>query len=255
MKNICKNISGALLVTVCCLYGCTNEDYPLYDTGQKDSVFFEYLNDKEELATEIDYAFNFDIADSHTVEIPVTLMGMPVNRDRQILLQPVDEETDMLEDKHYVIESSVLPANEVKTLVKVKLLRNNDPELRERVFKLTLALQENEDLRATGQNKFTITYSDIRPDIRPEWWTATAPMPVYSYEAGQMFFEYFYRLAPEANINVFNDMIGEYGDYFVKAVQLRGPFAMYDVFLKRYVLMKMYKEHKDDFEWQSIPAL
>lgn len=252
MKKIYKYICCAVLLS--CSGACTNEDYKLYDTGQKDSVFFEYLNDKEEVVTSVDYKFNYDIGDTHTIEIPVTLMGMPVDHDRQIELAPVKEETDMVEGTHYVIKSAVLPANAVGTKVIINLLRDKDPQLLERSFKLKLALVENEDLRSVGLNTFTITYSDIRPAIRPDWWPTYAPLPTYSYESAQVFFKYFYELAPKANKDVFDEMIAKYGDYFVKAVSMQGPLAMYDIFLKRYVLIPMYADHKDSFPWQKIPS-
>lgn len=253
MKKIYKYMSCCVLLM--CFSGCTNEDYLLYDTGQKDSVFFNYLDDKEEVATSIDYTFNYDIAESHTIEIPVQLMGMPTESDRQITLIPVKEETDMIEGVHYKIEPAVLSANAVSTVVKVELLRGKDPALLERSFKLTLELMEGDDLRSVGQNKFTITYSDIRPQIRPEWWYTYVALPVYSYESAQMFFKYFYDKAPKANMDVFNEMVERYGDYFVKAVQSQGPFAMYDKFLIKYVLMPMYEDHKDTFEWKIVPRL
>ena len=37
--------------------GCTEDDYKLYDTTQKDSVFFEYRNAKDELVDEVSYNF------------------------------------------------------------------------------------------------------------------------------------------------------------------------------------------------------
>lgn len=237
----------------CCCSACTNEDYALYDTGQKDSVFFEYLNDEEEIVTSVDYAFNYNIEETHTIEIPVRLMGMPVDHDRQLTLAPVKEETDMVEGTHYTVEPAVLPANAVKTTVKVVLLRGKDPAILERSFKLKLELTENDDLRSVGQKAFTITYSDIHPTQRPEWWVTYMPLPVYSYESAQIFFKYFYDLAPKANLDVYNEMIKKYGDYFVKAAAMQGPFAMYDSFLKKYVLIPMYEDYKDTFEWQVIP--
>lgn len=237
---------------------CTNEDYKVYDTGQKDAVFFEYIDEKEEIVSSLDYAFNYDIADKHIVEIPVRLMGMPVDRDRVIRLAPVGD-TDMKEGVHYTIESAVLPANEVRTIVKVALLRGNDPALLERSFKLTLELVENEDLRAVGSKDFTITYSDIRPELQPDWWESAyyMPMPDYSFETAQVFFQYFYELVPKANEDVFNEMINRYGDYFVRAEGFQGPFTMYDKFLIKYVILPMYEDHKDDpsFVWQYEPGL
>lgn len=56
MKKIAKFIGWTVLAAS--MAACTNEDYPLYDTGQKDSVFFEYVDAKNNPATSIEYAFN-----------------------------------------------------------------------------------------------------------------------------------------------------------------------------------------------------
>lgn len=243
-----------LVAVLALAVGCTDDDYLTYDTAQKDSVFFEYLDDKEEVTDSVDYVFNYNIATSYTIEIPVRLMGMPVDHDRQISIAPVKELTDMVEGTHYEVESAVLPANEVKTTLKIKLLRDKDPLLQERSFRLTFDLVENDDLRAVGEHRFTITYSDIRPESKPSWWSSYSPLPVYSFEAAQVFFEYYYANAPKANIDLYNEMNEAYGDYFMKAGSSKGPFAMYDSFLIRWVLMPMYQDHKDDFEWQSVPS-
>lgn len=251
MKKIFQYLCVAAFVSG--MASCTNEDYKLYDIAQKDAVFFEYLDDKEEVVDSVDYVFEYNIAETHTIELPVKLMGMPVGHERQIKLAPVAGETDMVENVHYRIEANVLPANEVETLVKVVLLRGNDPELLERPFKLVLELVENEDLRAVGQTQFIITYSDIRPDTRPSWWSTYSPLPEYSYEAAQVFFKYFYDNAPVANKEVFDKMISLYGEYFKKAKSSQGPLAMYSNFLTRYVLVPMYADYKDAFTWQDIP--
>lgn len=250
-----NRIYQSLCVAVCALgiMACTNEDYKLYDVAQKDAVFFEYIDDKEEIVDSVDYVFDYNIAETHTIEVPVRLMGMPVDYERKVELAPIADKTDMVKDVHYRIESSVLPANEVETSIKIILLRGNDPELLERSFTLVVKLVENEDLRSVGQTEFTVTYSDIRPTVRPEWWNTWSPMPEYSYEAAQVFFKYFYEKAPQGNQEVFNKMILLYGDYFKKAKSIQGPLAMYSNFLERYVLVPMYADYKDTFTWQDIP--
>ena len=50
-------------------------------------------------------------------------------------------------------------------------------------------------------------------------------------------------------------MIARYGDYFVKATNMQGPLAMYDTFLNKYVIMKMYDDTKDQLEWQAVPTI
>lgn len=234
------------------LSACSEEDYKVYDTTQKDSVFFEYVNSNNQPDSTVTYNFNYDIADVHTIELPVTLMGMPVDRPREIEIVPVADRTTMVEGTHYTITDAVIPAGAIGGTVKINLLRDKDPKLQEQSFTLRLTIGENDDLKSVGENAFTITYSDIRPTIRPTWWLTWSPIPVYSFENAQIFFDYFYRLAPEANINTYNEMIRRYGDYFVKASNIQGPFSMYDAFLKNYVCIPMYKDHPE-LEWQEIP--
>lgn len=243
-------LSGMLLTTA-----CTDENYKLYDTAQKDAVFFDYIDSKGESADSVSYAFNYDIATVHTINLPVRLMGMPSEHDRTIAIAAVDSGTTMVEGTHYTIENAVLPADSVQTTIKVNLLRDKDPQLQEKTFRLHLMLGENDELRAVGQKDFQIAYSDIRPTERPDWWVTYAPLPVYSFEAAQVFFKYFYENASKANPDVFNEMLTAYGDYFVKAQSMQGPYAMYQNFLVKYVLMPMYQDYKDKFEWQAVPSL
>lgn len=231
---------------------CTEEDYKLYDPTQKDSVFFEYRNNRNEITDTIDYAFNYDIATSHIVEIPVTLMGMPKDYERTISLIADHDSTTMKEGINYTITNNVIPANAVKGTIHVNLLRDLDPEIRIKSKKLMLTIGENDDLKSVGETRITIKYSDIRPTERPAWWLTFGPKPVYSYENVQLFFEYFYRLAPEASPEIFNEMIDGYGDYFVKATGVLGPFTLYEGFLRQYVLIPLYNDHPE-LEWIQSP--
>ena len=126
---------------------CTEEDYKLYDPTQKDSVFFEYRNNRNEITDTIDYAFNYDIATSHIIEIPVTLMGMPKDYERTISLIADHDSTTMKEGVNYTITNNVIPANAVKGTIHVNLLRDLDPEIRIKSKKLMLTIVENDDLK------------------------------------------------------------------------------------------------------------
>lgn len=231
---------------------CTEEDYKLYDPTQKDSVFFEYRNNRNEITDAVDYAFNYDIATTHTIEIPVTLMGIPKDYDRTINLITDHASTTMKEGINYTITNNVIPANAVKGTIHVNLLRDLDPEILTQSKELVLTIGENDDLKSVGENQLTITYSDIRPTTRPSWWLTYGERPVYSYETVQLFFDYFYRLAPEASPEIFNEMIEAYGDYFVKATGVLGPFTLYEGFLRQYVLIPLYNEHPE-IEWNASP--
>lgn len=195
------------------------------------------------------YSFGYDMATVHTIDLPVTLMGMPVDRDREIKVIAVADSSTMIENTHYTITDAIIPAGAINGTVHINLLRDKDPLLQQKEYKLRLTVGENEDLKSVGNNAFIIVYSDIRPDKRPEWWREWNNM-VYSYENVQLFFEYFYRLAPAANIDIFNEMISRYGDYFALAGNVLGPFATYDDFLRQYVLIPIYREHPE-IEWYN----
>lgn len=243
-------LAVALLMVSC------EDDYKLYDTNQTDSVFFNYLNENQTADSVITYSFDYDIAQSHIIDIPVSLMGIPKAEARRIELEVVKDSTDMVEGVNYTIERAEMAANEVSDTIKIKLLRDKDSEILTKEKKLRIAIVANGDLRPTGQNTFTIKYSDIHPD-RPMWWATFNPLPVYSYENAQLFFKYFYELAPKANKAVFDELITKYGDYFIKAKDMEqgGPMAFYDAFLVKYVLIPMYNDTKDVIEWQDVPSV
>lgn len=243
-------LAVALLMVSC------EDDYKLYDTNQTDSVFFNYLNENQTADSVITYSFDYDIAQSHIIDIPVSLMGIPKAEARRIELEVVKDSTDMVEGVNYTIERAEMAANEVSDTIKIKLLRDKDSEILTKEKKLRIAIVANGDLRPTGQNTFTIKYSDIHPD-RPMWWATFNPLPVYTYENAQLFFKYFYELAPKANKAVFDELITKYGDYFIKAKDMEqgGPMAFYDAFLVKYVLIPMYNDTKDVIEWQDVPSV
>lgn len=243
-------LAVALLMVSC------EDDYKLYDTNQTDSVFFNHLNEKQTADSVITYSFDYDIAQSHIIDIPVSLMGIPKAEARRIELEVVKDSTDMVEGVNYTIERAEMAANEVSDTIKIKLLRDKDSEILTKEKKLRIAIVANGDLRPTGQNTFTIKYSDIHPD-RPMWWATFNPLPVYTYENAQLFFKYFYELAPKANKAVFDELITKYGDYFIKAKDMEqgGPMAFYDAFLVKYVLIPMYNDTKDVIEWQGVPSV
>lgn len=230
---------------------CTDEDYKAYDTAQKDSVFFEYRNASDELVDSVKYDFNYDIATVHTIDIPVTLMGMPKDYDRTISILTVADSTNMTEGIHYTISDNIIPAGKVSGTVHVNLLRDKDPEILQASKRLYLTIGENDDLKSVGENYFSIRYSDIRPTTRPAWWSSWYILG-YSFESAQLFFQYFYELAPKADINLYNEMIETYDHYFVKGTSVRGPLVMYENFIKNYVLIPLYRDHPE-LPWSKSP--
>lgn len=252
-----RNKIHTLLMTAVALLAVSCEaDYKLYDTTQKDSVFFDYENDSQTADSVITYSFDYDIANEHVINIPISLMGIPKTAARTINLQVVADSTDMVENVNFTIERAQLAANAISDTVKIKLLRDKDPEILTKEKKLRIKIVESDDLRPTGQDFFTVKYSDIRPD-RPKWWGTFNPLPVYTYENAQLFFKYFYELAPKADKSVYDELISKYGEYFINAKDMEqgGPMAFYSDFLCKYVLIPMYNDTKDTMEWQMVPSV
>ena len=225
--------------------GCNNEDYPVYDTDQKDAVYIAYEGDQAETDS-IHYEYGFNLLTEVTLKIPVKLMGMPVGRDRVFGVNVVDSATTMTKNLHYSINESrlILPANQLEGTIEVTLYRGKDPKLSDTTYVISLELAETEDLKPVqGISFFQITYSDKRPG-KPNWWTDW-DLKDYNFEVAQWFFHYFY-LTEETNPSIFKELINRYGDYFVKAGNSQGPLDMYHNFFAKYVLTPLYEKYKDD---------
>lgn len=241
------------------LAACEDTDYQLYDTGQKDSAYIEYIDDNDQEATSVNYAFGFDTRTTYTVELPVKLMGMTSDADRSFTLE-VAEGTTMQEGVHYEIdhEAMCIPAGAVENTVAITLLRENDPKLLEQEFTLNLKLVPSDDLDVVGTNTFSVTYSDIHPTVAPAWWTGYPfTLCAYRYETVQKFFEYFYAME-EVNPAVVHEMTDRYGDYFVNATSMQGPLAMYTGFLNKYVLSPLWdwvnENYPEDLGYWTKPT-
>ena len=244
MNKYTNLFAGLALVAGMLAASCTNEDYPVYDTDQKDGVYIAYEGEKAETDS-IHYEYGFQLLTQVTLKIPVKLMGMPTDRERTFGVKVIKEQTTMTEGVHYSIDESKLKLgpNQLEGAVEITFYRDKDPELTDTTYIISLELQETEDLKAIqGQSFFQITYSDKRP-TKPEWWDENK-LDVYNFEVAQWFFHYFY-LTEETNPPVFNELINRYGEYFVDAVKMQGPLAMYDNFFAKYVLTPLYEQYKD----------
>ena len=245
MKNNLFTLICILVMGI--FYSCNQEDYMLYDTGKKDALYIEYKNSKNLLVDTMSYSYGFDWATEYTFSIPVKVQGMPADFDRKIVLEPVAD-TDMVLGIHYTIneEDLYIRKNEVATSVRVTLLRENDLALKSREFTLTLGLKTSAEFDTVGQSTLTILYSDIEPEFRPEWWADDLyDIPKYRYDLIQHFFRLFYATA-DLNPVVYNEMIGRYGEFFINAAKMQGPFAMYENYLARYVLLPMYEYYEEN---------
>ncbi|MDE6393887.1 MAG: DUF4843 domain-containing protein, partial [Duncaniella sp.] len=232
---------------------CSENDYKVYDTTQKDSVFFSYVNNQNVSDSVFNFAFNFDINNSYTLTIPVSVMGSIKSYDRPVKIDIVADSSTMIQGTHYEIVEAGIPAGATEGAVKIKLLRDRDPRLLTESVKGRFVIGENDELRTVKGSVFKITFSDIRPESKPEWWLTYGPFPKYSYENAQLFFQYFYLLKDnEETKDIFDEIIRNYDDYFVNGPAVRGPWTMYELFLRKYVCIPLHEKHPE-VEFMSDP--
>lgn len=249
--KILRNIPALLLVAAMAT-ACSDTDYKVYDTTQKDSVFYSYINGKGQADSVFDYAFAFNIADHYTVTIPVSVMGSIKDYDRAIDVRVNPDSSDMVEGKNYRIVEANVPAGSTGGVVKIDLLRGLDPRILDGEVKARFIIGENDDLRTVKGSAFTITYSDILPEY-PKWLPTSGTWPVYTYENYQLWFDYFHRLAPEVDIDIYNEIVDTYGAYFEKQeTTVQGPMAMYTNFLRNYVSIPLHADHPE-IEFMTNP--
>ncbi len=233
---------------------CQENEYKVYDTTQKDSVFFNYVNNRNQVDSVFDYAFNYNIANTYTLSIPVSVMGSIKDYDRPVSIQLVADSSTMVEGTHFEIVEAKVPAGATEGVVKINLLRDKDPKLLTSSVKGRFVIGENDDLHTVKGSVFKVTFSDIRNLDKPSWWITTGVQPVFSFETAQLFFDFFHRLAPEANIDIYNEIVATYGPYFEDATNVQGPWTMYEGFFRNYIFIPLHADHPEidfvkDPEW------
>ena len=248
--KILRNIPALLLVAAMAC-ACSENEYKVYDTTQKDSVFYDYYNSKNQPDSVFDYAFAFNIADHYTVTIPVSVMGSIKDYDRTVDVRIDPDSSTMAEGTNFRVAEAKVPAGSSEGVVKIDLLRGKDPRILQGEVKGRFIIGENDDLRSVKGSAFTITYSDVLPE-RPIWLLTYGTWPVYSYENYQLWFDYFHRLGPEADVDVYNEIVTTYGSYFENATNIQGPLTMYEMFLRNYVSIPLHRDHPE-IEFISNP--
>lgn len=242
--KILRNIL-VLGVVASLVSSCSENEYKVYDTTQKDSVFFNYVNNRNEAVSEVEYAFNYNINNTYTITVPILVMGSIKNYDRPVSVTTDPEVSTMVEGTHYEIVEAVVPAGATEGVVRIKLIRDRDPQLLTSSVTGRFVIAENEGLHSVKGSEFNITFSDIRNTDKPDWWISSGTQPVFSFDTAQLFFDYFHRLAPEADLDIYNEIVKTYGEYFEDAQYYQGPWTMYPGFFRNYVFIPLHREHPE----------
>lgn len=126
-----------LLVLIAVSAGsCRKDDYVQYDAGYASLrfVYTAYGND----SIVYSFALHPDEEDG-IVEIPFKLIGLVSGQVRGVKVEVVKEGTTAKENDNFVIESSELPADSIKSTLKVRVKKTPDLDIRDLsvVFRLS----------------------------------------------------------------------------------------------------------------------
>lgn len=230
------SVIGLLLFSI---VSCSENDQLQYDINQKDGVYF--LASKS--TDSIFYNFGFDEITELKVEIPVHLMGLPVNYDREFKISLSNERyvdstvVPAIEQYYEMPNTIVMAADSVSTTIPITLKRHEDLEELRAI--LTLNLEPTTDLDIRGHSEFTITFDDKAP-LTPAWWTS------YDYGnftklKGQLFFRFFRELEGE-NKAVYDIIVNRWGEFLTIEPNIWGdnPLIVYRITFAKHIQQKMY---------------
>ncbi len=246
MKNKILNI---LLFAIAALYfsSCTDRDYMEYDVSQKDAVYMDFSEETDSLF----YNFGFYEITEKVIKVPVKLMGMPRDYDREIKISVTNERyadetaSAAIEEYFSVPDMVVLKKDSTTTHIPVTLLRHADLENLRAI--LTLNIEKTDDLDIRGHSEYTITFDDKTPEM-PAWWTSY-DMGEFSKLKGQLFFKYFWELEQEQKA-IYDAIVERWGKFLDVEPNIYGdsPLVVYWVTFNKYVKLKLYnysQEHPE----------
>ena len=257
----------------------------MYDTGQKDRLYFEVLPNPEEVS--------FALILDETIEYKTTvrMMGMPVDYDRTFHIEYIPAKegemhnngtTDMpvltaREGVDFKMGELVIPAGAVEADVNITLLKSD--EMAGNYMKLTFKVVEDDeflpmdpdrtDLRAIASPQFSLLVNAGDPAC-PSWWNASASgddLFGWSMYLGRFYPDKFrkmleyYHAIEEKNPSLYEQLVVQYGENLDKE-GLSPTFFQTDspAMWGTYVLLPLYNyyleyytEHPEDpnFETQQ----
>lgn len=246
-----KKLFNILFITLAlfCFSSCEDTDYLEYDQSQKDGIFF----DKTEKTDSLFYNFGFYEITENTINIPVLLMGIPKDYDREFGIKLTntkyadnDETVIPAKPEYFEIpEKIILKKDSTVAYIPVKLLRHAELE-NERAI-ITINLENSDDFEVRGHSEFTITFDDKTPK-EPNWWT-TYDMGDFNKFKGQLFFKYFWEMENEQKA-IYDAIVDRWGKFLDIMPNYWGnsPLVVYRIAFAKYVKLKMYnysQEHPE----------
>ena len=228
------------IVLIFFFFFCEDNDYLKYDQTQQDGVFLSYTEDTDSLF----YNFGFYEITEKTIEVPVNLMGMPREYDREFKVSlsneryATEEFVAAIDDYFEVPNTVILKADSVIAKILVKLNRHSDLEDQRAV--LTLNLEGTDDLGIKGHSEYTIAFDDKTPK-EPNWWTSY-DMGAFTKFKGQLFYRYFWEME-QSQKPIYDAIVDRWGKFLDIMPNYWGnsPLAVYRVTFNKYVKLRMWE--------------
>lgn len=242
MKNY-KNIALFSLLTVAgmFLYAC-KESSLLVEEQDMSGIYFQ--------KDSINYSFGVTPleVESHTLKIPLRIMGSPISTDRKFSVQVNPTQTTAQANLNYVLGSDfVVKADSINAYLEVQIIRES---LEQNTFKLALDLVEDQYFKPVNESlKSVIVYFNNRVE-QPDWKDYAGNQTWPSSKLGNWnpltyvkFIELFREMKTTAP-STYDAMVKEFGEDLMN-VTYGWPWS-YDFSMQKYVLAPLYKYFMED---------
>ena len=233
MKVLVLNYINFVIVLIYMISLCScNTDYMAYNVKLKDGIYFT--------SDSLNYQFGMQKGEDFAYDVTVKVLGTPKNNDRQFEMKLIPEETTAREGLHYeLIQSFIIPANEVTGKISFVLHRYLDPEITKQPFTIKMELVENEEFRLVMEDECKLEFSDTELP-RPRWWSERHFGP-YSQMLMMDIYNYYWDLETTHPL-WFERIVGEYGRNLEKAFSF--PYQQEIAFIK-YIITPAYKYYQE----------
>lgn len=180
-----KKIQYYIMAVFMCIsiIACKKSEIETYH-GQEVIYFNDLLSnsDSQRDSVILSFARMSDTAVDTTLNIPVAIMGKPVNRDRYFKVQVDQAASTAIAGKYYdaLPEQILFKAGSVNGVLPIKIHRY--PDMLKQIFSLSIQLVPNGDFQVNTasiasattvirRDRYKVLMTDIL--IKPDWWSSS----------------------------------------------------------------------------------
>ena len=225
---------------------CEDDNYMKFDTHYTGIYFTSDSTEYSFSVTPIEVR-------EYTLKIPVQIMGAPAKKDRIIKYELVEELCHAEENKQYILDPAILPADSINGYIPIRILRDglvgNYADGYER-YKLTLRLVANEHFTPTLDSLRQVHQAKFDNAIeQPNWinkhdekvWIKRELGEWHPYKFIKMV-EYFHAIE-DIQPETYKKMVVLYGEN-LEHIPLGDPWQYRTIF-RKYIYKPMYDHFND----------